>query len=135
MKNNAMEITKLLHHRPPYLLLSEVLKHDKSSLTALSLPNLQDFYLQGHFPETPVVPGAIMQEMTVQAAGLLITHYYAPVENYDSQVIKGWALGVLRAIYSAKFKHFARPGDQLQVQVHLTDFKDHLFRLKGHIKL
>jgi 3-hydroxyacyl-[acyl-carrier-protein] dehydratase len=130
-----MNILKLLHHRPPYLLIDEVLEHSTTQLSALKIPRLSEFYLQGHFPGTPVVPGAMMQEMTTQAAGLLITHYYAPVADYDSEQTKGYALGVLRAIHSAKYKSFARPDDRLVIKIELLDHVEEAFRFKGRIEI
>jgi 3-hydroxyacyl-[acyl-carrier-protein] dehydratase len=130
-----MNIIKRLHHRPPYLLINDVLEHSAKQLTAVSLPTGDEFYLKGHFPGTPVVPGAMMQEMTTQAAGLLITEHHSPVADYDSETTKGWALGVLRAVHNAKFKSFARPGDRLVIKVELLDHVDSVFRFKGKIEV
>jgi 3-hydroxyacyl-[acyl-carrier-protein] dehydratase len=128
-----MNITKRLHHRPPYLLINEVREHSPLTLEATATPTGEEFYLLGHFPGTPVVPGAMMQEMTTQAAGLLITEHHSPVPDYDSEKTKGWALGVLRAIHQAKFKSFARPGQALTIKVELIDQMENSFRFKGKI--
>ena len=130
-----MNILKRLHHRPPYLLLNDVLEHSEKQLSAVSLPTGEEFYLKGHFPGTPVVPGAMMQEMTTQAAGLLITEHHSPVPDYDSETTKGWALGVLRAVHNAKYKSFARPGDRMLITVELIDHVDAVFRFKGKIEV
>lgn len=130
-----MNIQKRLHHRPPYLFLSKVMEHSKQFLYAQVIPKGDEFYLQGHFPHAPIVPGAIMQEMTTQAGGLLITEHYSPVPDYDSEKTKGWALGVLRAVHLAKYKHFARPGDVLDIKVELLDHIENSFRFRGHIEI
>jgi 3-hydroxyacyl-[acyl-carrier-protein] dehydratase len=130
-----MNIQKRLHHRPPYLFLSKVVEHSKDFLHAQVIPQKDDFYLLGHFPHVPIVPGAIMQEMTTQAAGLLITEHYSPVPDYDSEKTKGWALGVLRAVHMAKYKHFARPGDVLDIKVELLDHIENSFRFRAHIEI
>lgn len=130
-----MNILKRLHHRPPYLLINEVIDHCPKSLKARSVTSGEEFFLQGHFPGSPVVPGAIMQEMTTQAAGLLITEHHSPVADYDSDTTKGWALGVLRAVHSAKYKNFARPRDKMHIHVELIDKVDSLFRFKGKISV
>ena len=129
-----INITKKLHHRPPYLLLNEVIEHSAEELKASFLPTGEEFFLKGHFPGAPVVPGAMLQEMTTQAAGLLITEHFSPVPNYDSEKTKGWALGVLMAVHFSKFKSFARPGDLLTIEVKHTDRLGNLFRFKGKIK-
>lgn len=130
-----MDIKKRLHHRPPYLFLEEIIEHSSSFLHAQVTPKAEDFYLLGHFPDAPVVPGAIMQEMTTQAAGLLITEHHSPIPDYDSTSSKGWALGVLRAIHRAKYKNFARPGQKLDVKVHLLDQFEETFRFKASIEI
>lgn len=127
-------ILRRLHHRPPYLLIEEVLDHSQDHLIAVASSTLNDFFIKGHFPGAPVVPGAIMQEMTTQAAGLLISQYFSPVADYDSQSTKGWALGVLRAIHHAKYKRFARPNDKLIIKVELVDHFEASFRFKGRVE-
>jgi 3-hydroxyacyl-[acyl-carrier-protein] dehydratase len=130
-----MNIQKRLHHRPPYLFLSKVVEHSDHYLHAQVTPHGDEFYLLGHFPHVPIVPGAIMQEMTTQAAGLMISEHHSPVPDYDSETTKGWALGVLRAIHMAKYKNFARPGETLDIKVELLDHIENSFRFRGHIEM
>ena len=130
-----MDIQKKLHHRPPYLFISKVIHHSAEFLHAQVTPSGDEFYLMGHFPNAPVVPGAIMQEMTTQAAGILITEHHSPLPDYDSEKTKGWALGVLRAIHLAKYKSFARPGDTLDITVQLLDHVENAFRFRGTIEI
>lgn len=132
---NKRMILRRLHHRPPYLLIDEVIKHDSKEIHAVASPSMNDFYLQGHFPGAPVIPGAMMQEMTTQTAGLLIAEYFSPVPDYDSETTKGWALGVLRAVHHAKYKKFARPGDRLIIKIKLIDNFENSFRFKGQIEV
>jgi len=129
-----MNILKRLHHRPPYLLVDKVIDHSPNTITTMITPTGEEFYLKGHFPGTPVVPGSMMQEMTTQAAGLLITEYHSPVSDYDSESTRGWALGVLRAVHLAKYKNFARPLETLTIKIELIDKLEHTFRFKGRIE-
>lgn len=136
---NKTQIATLLHHRSPYLLIDEVIEVSKDSIHAVAKPTMNDFYLQGHFPGAPIVPGAMMQEMTTQAAGILLTgqltNFYSPVENYNSDTTKGYALGVLRAIHMAKYKSMAKPDQVLNIKVSLTDQIENSFRFKAFIKV
>ena len=115
-------------------MIDEVVEHSPTFIQTIKVPKADEFYLQGHFPHVPVVPGAMMQEMATQSAGVLITHYYSPVPDYDSETTKGYALGVLRSVHLAKFKSFARPGDLLKIKVHLTDRLETSFRFKAVIE-
>ncbi len=129
-----MNIKDKLHHRPPYLLIQKLVSSTPAELIASSKFTGDEFFLQGHFPGTPVVPGAMMQEMTTQAAGLLITLHHSPVPDYHSETTKGWALGVLRAVHMAKYKSFARPMDELTISVNLLDQIEGAFRFSGRIE-
>lgn len=131
----TINISKRLHHRKPYLLIDEVIEHSNMMIHARSVPAIEDYYLQGHFPGAPVVPGAMMQEMTTQAAGLLIAEYYSPVPDYDSDKTQGHALGVLRTIHHAKYKSFARPQDILSIKVELLQVIENSFRFKASIQV
>ncbi len=128
-------ITKRLHHRPPYLLINEVIEHRADFLSAEFTAETGHFFIQGHFPEMPIVPGSMMQEMTTQAGGLLISEHHSPVPDYDSQKTKGFALGVLRSVQFAKYKSFARPGDRLIISVTLLEKLENSFRFKGTIEV
>lgn len=130
-----MNIEEKLHHRHPYLLIQNVLHHSPVELVATSTFSGEEFFLQGHFPGTPVVPGAMMQEMTSQAAGLLITIHYSPVPNYNSVTTKGWALGVMRAVHGARYKSFARPKEELKISISLIDQLENSFRFTGKIEV
>jgi 3-hydroxyacyl-[acyl-carrier-protein] dehydratase len=132
---NKIDIQKRLHHRHPYLLIDEVVEHSDKHLHARKLSTQNDFFQAGHFPGAPVVPGAMMQEMTTQAAGLLIAEYYSPVADYDSEKTKGFALGVLRAIHQAKYKKFVRSQDELNIKVELIEKIESSFYFKAHIEV
>jgi 3-hydroxyacyl-[acyl-carrier-protein] dehydratase len=132
---NTQHIKKRLHHRAPYLLIDQVAEHSPDSITTHFTPKDEDFFIQGHFPGMPIVPGAMMQEMSTQAAGLLIAEYHSPVSDYDSEKKTGIALGVLRSVQYAKFKSFAKPGDLMEIKVSLLDKSENLFRFRSTIEV
>ena len=66
------EIAKLLPHREPMLLIDELYDIKKlSSATALVKVKKSSFFVQGHFPENPVMPGVLIVESFGQAAAAL----------------------------------------------------------------
>jgi 3-hydroxyacyl-[acyl-carrier-protein] dehydratase len=130
----TINIQKRLHHRKPYLFIDSVMDHSKEHIIAKKTFTAEDFFIDGHFPNAPVIPGAIMQEMTTQAAGLLLTEHYSPIHDYDSNQHKGHAIGVLRAIHNAKYSHFAKPNQELIITVTLIQSIDNAFRFKAKIE-
>tara|TARA_Y100000385_G_C13011861_1_gene602036 strand:- start:495 stop:962 length:468 start_codon:yes stop_codon:yes gene_type:complete len=132
---NKSEIVKILHHRDPYLLIDEVDTIDQNFIITKKHLTGEEYFFKGHFPGAPVLPGAMMQEMTTQTAGVLITKFYFPGDNYDSTKSKGHALGVLKKVNYAKFKGFAKPGDSLKITVRLVESLENLFEFEADIKL
>lgn len=132
---NISEIQELLHHRSPYLLLDEVKSITKNQIHTNKFLTGDEYFFKGHFPGAPILPGAMMQEMTTQTAGILLTKYYSPVENYSSNTNKGHAIGVLKKVNFAKYKKFARPGDQLEIKAELLDQFDNIFEFKSTITI
>ena len=94
-------------------------------------------WLSGHFPGAPVFPGAIMQELITQSAGILIAANYNPMESYITADPKHneYALGVLVKVDAARYRGFARPGDQLTATVNLNEITGTLFDFSGHIHI
>lgn len=128
---NKNEILTTLHHRPPYLMVDEVEMVNETKIIAIKHPLLEEHYIQGHFPGAHVVPGAMMQEMSSQAAGILLTKFHSPVENYNSETTKGHALGVLKKVNWAKYKNFAKPGTPIRIEVELKEKVDNLFEFQA----
>ncbi|SVD64690.1 uncharacterized protein METZ01_LOCUS417544, partial [marine metagenome] len=72
---NKEQILKLLPHREPMLLIDELLNIKKLfSATAIVNVKKDSFYVQGHFPGQPVMPGVLIVEAFGQAAAALTAH-------------------------------------------------------------
>jgi len=80
------EIKKILPHREPMLLIDEAELKDGVSIAKYTVRG-DEFFLQGHFPGNPVVPGVILCEMMAQSACLLVatsddaTPYFTSMNN------------------------------------------------------
>ena len=69
---NRKEIENLLPHREPMLLIDELVNIKKlKSATAIVNVRKDSFYVQGHFPDQPVMPGVLIVEAFGQAAAAL----------------------------------------------------------------
>lgn len=135
-KEQSQSLEKDLYHRSPYLLLDEVVECTSDKITVKKYLKENEFFFEGHFPNAPILPGALMQEMTSQSAGVLIARYHNPMgENYDTNNFDPSrpALGVLSRIKDAKFKGFARPGDTLEIEIELRESLKDFMEFKGCI--
>ena len=130
---NKTQIQELLHHRDPYLMVSEVTKSNENEIESLKTFSGDEFFVKGHFPNAPVVPGAMIQEFCTQSAGVLITKYHSPVKDYNSNKTKGWALGVLNKVQGAKYLSIVKPQGDLKAKVKLIDKMDNLFKFSAEV--
>lgn len=131
------EVTKYLHHRPPYLLVDAVVSVSSKEVITQKTVTSKDGFVQGHFPGAPVFPGAMMQELTTQSAGVLIASQYNPMMDFNTEDThyNEYALGVLVKIDHARYKGFARPGDVLVTTVSLNHQVSEMFDFSASVSV
>ncbi len=102
------EITTILPHRYPFLLVDRVVHLDLDESYIVGQKNLtwNEEFFQGHFPGTPIMPGVLILEALAQTGGIL-THK------------KGFStsISVLLSIKNSKFRKTVVPGDILHLHV------------------
>ena len=96
---NKEEIKKILPHREPMLLVDEVELADGKSLGKCHIRG-DEYFLQGHFPSNPIVPGVIQCEMLAQSACALLLD--GAVEGMTP---------VFTSLDKVKFRGMVKPGD------------------------
>ena len=98
------EVVKILPHRYPFLLVDRIVEMDLEKGTIVGQKNvtINEAFFQGHFPETPIMPGVLILEALAQASGVLV-HLKSPKN----------LIAVLLNVNNAKFRHPVRPGDVL----------------------
>jgi 3-hydroxyacyl-[acyl-carrier-protein] dehydratase len=113
----AQEIKDYLPHRFPFLLLDRVTDvQPGKSLTALKNVSYNEPFFQGHFPESPVMPGVLVIEAMAQACGVLA------VCSQGGKRKEG-EITLFAGLDEVRFKRQVVPGDQLIFQVELLAHK------------
>lgn len=114
------EIKKILPHREPMLLLDSVEARDGTAFGEY-LVRGDEFFLKGHFPDSPIVPGVILCEILAQSACVLVQDRLT--ENQ---------LPVYAGLNNVKFRSPVRPGDLVQTRCVLRRSKHpFLFSQRG----
>jgi 3-hydroxyacyl-[acyl-carrier-protein] dehydratase len=117
------KIEAAIPHRPPMRLLDEILEQTDSRILCRKTFRADEFFVQGHFPDFPLVPGVIQCECCLQAGAILL-RYLTPGEGM---------IPVATRMDGVKFKHMVRPGDTVDVMVTLNDHVGAAFFLTGKV--
>ena len=66
---NKEQIMEILPHRPPMLLVDEILEMDENHVVGALHLTGDEFFFQGHFPGNPIMPAVFRLEALAQAGG------------------------------------------------------------------
>jgi len=125
MKLNKSEITKLLPHREPMLLIDELTDIVKlKSATAIMNVKKDAFYVNGHFPDNPVMPGVLIVEAFGQAAAALTAHGVDKKE-YENKLV------FLMSVEKARFRNPVIPDCKLELKIEAVRSHGRVWKYKG----
>lgn len=115
------EIMTILPHRDPMLLLDEVEDQDGVAIGHYKVRG-DEFFLQGHFPGKPMVPGVILCEILAQSACVLMKD--AMSEN---------TLPVYTGLNHVKFRSPVKPGDTIETKCQIKRKKHPFYFAEGSV--
>ena len=128
-KLNKEQIKKLLPHREPMLLIDELINIKKlHSATAIVNVKEDSFFVQGHFPDEPVMPGVLIVEAFGQAAAALTAFGIDPKE-YENKLV------YLMSIEKAKFRKPVLPDCDLYLDIEAIRSHGRVWKYKGTAKV
>ena len=129
MNLNKFQIKDLLPHREPMLLIDELINIKKlKSATAIVNVKKDSFYVQGHFPGQPVMPGVLIVEAFGQAAAALTAHGIDPKE-YENKLV------YLMSVEKAKFRNPVLPDCELHLEIEAIRSHGRVWKYKGTAKV
>lgn len=118
---NREEVMKLLPHRDAMLLLDDAECVDGEAVAHYTVKG-SEFFLQGHFPGNPIVPGVILCEILAQAACVLV---------HDEMPEGG--LAVYTGMDRVRFRSPVRPQDTVEARCRITRKKAAFYFAEGSI--
>ena len=113
-------IEEILPHRPPFLLLDEVLELEPGT-RVLARKTVLDEDCAGHFPGNPIMPGVLMVEALAQAGAVAVL---SEPENRGK-------LALFAGIDDVRFKRVVRPGDELTLECEIDQVRGPIGRGKA----
>lgn len=119
---DVVEITGLLPHRYPMLMVDRILEMNDDSIVGIKNVTSNEPHFAGHFPGFPIMPGVLIIEAMAQVSGILV----ATVAPHT----RG-KLMFLASIEEAKFRKPVVPGDQLRIEVKLIRLKTTVAKIQG----
>ena len=119
------KIESLLPHRDPMLLIDKLINivHLKSA-TAIVNVKKTSFYVQGHFPDQPVMPGVLIVEAFGQAAAALTAYGIDPKEYANKLVY-------LMSVEKARFRNPVIPDCELHLNIEAVRSHGKVWKYKG----
>lgn len=120
---NREDIMKILPHRDNMLLIDDASLCDGVAVGHYHVRG-DEFFLRGHFPENPIVPGVILCEILAQSACVLM----------KDEMQKG-RLPVYTGLNNVKFRSPVRPGDTVEARCHINRAKPPFYFAQGTISV
>ena len=121
---DSNQIMDVIPHRPPFLLIDEVLELSNSHVIGLRRVEETESWVRGHFPSAPVMPGVLQVEFMAKAGGVLVLNTVPDPENYLTFFMK---------MDKCKFKNPVVPGDTLICKLELiSPIRRGIIHMYGH---
>ena len=126
---NKEEIESLLPHREPMLLIDKLINIvPLKSATAIVYVKKTSFFVQGHFPNQPVMPGVLIVEAFGQAAAALTAHGIDSKE-YENKLV------YLMSVEKARFRNPVIPDCELNLDIEAIRSHGRVWKYKGIAKV
>lgn len=116
---NQTEIMQILPHRDHMLLMDEVEKIGGEACGKYHVTG-EEFFLKGHFPGNPVVPGVILCEILAQSACVLL-----------QDLMTDGKLPMYTGLNNVKFRSPVKPGDTFETKCRITRSKHPFYFASG----
>lgn len=120
---NQTELKNLLPHRGSMLLLDDAENKDGVAVGHYHVRG-NEFFLDGHFPQNPMVPGVILCEILAQTACVLLAEQMA-----------GGKTPVYTGLNQVKFRSPVRPGDIIETHCALKRVKHPFYFAEGTVSV
>ncbi|MCE9545042.1 MAG: beta-hydroxyacyl-ACP dehydratase [Planctomycetia bacterium] len=116
-------ILAAIPHRPPFLLVDEVVEQDERRIVCRKKFTGEEFWYAGHYPGFPLTPGVILCEAAMQAGAILLSTF----------IKEGEGMPVATLLDDVRFKRMVVPGETIEMEVTLDEHVSRAFYLTGKV--
>ena len=118
------EIMQILPHRYPFLMIDRVEEVEPGErAVAVKCVTVNEPHFQGHFPQTPIMPGVLIAEAFAQTAGIVALSAH---EDLAGKTV------FLLGLDKVRFRKPVRPGDRLVITAHQLVIAAHQLVIATH---
>ena len=135
---DPQQILDAIPHRDPFLFVDEIVRWDENGIVCKKTFDGSEFFFAGHYPHYPLTPGVILCEAAMQAGAIFLSKFFR--ETHDaSERMTGRSqrdrrsVPVVGRMNDVKFRRMVRPGDEVLMQVTLTDRMKDVFCMKAKV--
>ncbi len=118
------EIMNILPHREPMLLIDEVYLNEDGTATGYYNVRGDEFFLQGHFPGNPIVPGVIQCEMMAQASCVM----FRDIMDKESTPL-------YTGLDKVRFRGMVKPGDRIKIDISIKKERHPFYFMHGELSV
>ena len=115
------EIQAAIPHRPPMLLVDEVVERTDSTILCRKTFRHDEYFFQGHYPDYPLVPGVILCEAAMQCGAILLSQF------------AGEGVPVATRMNDVRFRQMVRPNETVEIHVEFVEKLANAFFMKAKI--
>jgi 3-hydroxyacyl-[acyl-carrier-protein] dehydratase len=119
-------IERIIPHRPPFLLVDEIVELEPGvRVVGRKAVTEEDWYLAGHFPGRPIMPGVLMVEALAQAGAVGVLSH----PDYAGR------LALFAGLDDVRFRRMVTPGDVLELDLTVDRLRRALGRGTGQVRV
>lgn len=109
--DSRQTIESLIPHRRPFLFVEKILRWNEDEILCSYRFKEDEFFFQGHYPGSPLVPGVILCESAMQAGAV----YLSKIMHESDE--NGEKIPVVGRIDKVKFRKTIHPGDEIEMNI------------------